>query len=158
MHLLAETRSESNRHRCHFARCTKAVLARAVRPLAASAQPKWFGAGCVRRTEPALSSEEKACLPPHSFLTASKNPVAKFSFRHVTASSEKMQALRRSAKPNTRGRAATSFARGGGFGLFAIGITQRRMRAGSVPQSALPNHSINRTCPGKPGHAGYLKR
>jgi hypothetical protein len=23
---------------------------------------------------------------------------------------------------------------------------------------AMPNPSINRTCPGKPGHAGYLKR
>jgi hypothetical protein len=28
-----------------------------------------------------------------------------------------------------------------------------------VPHSnASPNHSINRTCPGRPGHAGYLKR
>jgi hypothetical protein len=28
-----------------------------------------------------------------------------------------------------------------------------------VPHSsASPNYSINRTCPGKPGHAGYLKR
>jgi len=32
---------------------------------------------------------------------------------------------------------------------------------GSVPEQAkrmTPNPSINRTCPGKPGHAGYLKR
>jgi hypothetical protein len=25
-------------------------------------------------------------------------------------------------------------------------------------QRVMPNPSINRTCPGKPGHAGYLKR
>ena len=70
------------------------------------------------------------------------------------------QALRTSAKPNTRGRAGTSCcaARAGGFSLLASGATQRTMHAGCVPQSALPNHSINRTCPGEPGHAGYLKR
>ena len=70
------------------------------------------------------------------------------------------QALRTSAKPNTRGRAGTSCcaARAGGFSLLASGATQRTMHAGCVPQSALPNHSIHRTCPGKPGHAGYLKR
>ena len=75
----------------------------------------------------------------------------------VTAYSVQMQALRSSAKPNA-GRAATSFARGGGFGLFAGGATQRTMLAGSVLLGALPNPSINRTCPGKPGHAVYLKR
>ena len=55
------------------------------------------------------------------------------------------RALRRSAKPNTRGRAATSFARGGSFGLFAGGATQRTMRAGCAAQAALPNPSIERT-------------
>jgi hypothetical protein len=70
------------------------------------------------------------------------------------------QALRRSAKPNTRGRAGTSCfaARAGGFGLLASGATQRTMRAGRVPQSALPNPSIERTSPGKPGAASHLKR
>ena len=49
------------------------------------------------------------------------------------------QALRRSAKPNARGRAGTSCyaARAGGFGLLASDATQRTMHAGSVPQSAL---------------------
>jgi len=69
-----------------------------------------------------------------------------------------MQALRSGAKPNTRGRAATSFARGGGFGLFAGGATQRTMHAGRVLLSALPNPSIERTSPGKPGAASHLKR
>jgi hypothetical protein len=52
--------------------------------------------------------------------------------------------LRRSAKPSARGRAGTSScaARAGGFGLFAGGATQRKMRAGSV--RALPNPSIER--------------
>ena len=70
------------------------------------------------------------------------------------------QALRRSAKPNTRGRAGTSCcaARAGGVRLLVGGVTQRTMRAGRVPQSALPNPSIERTSPGKPGAASHLKR
>ena len=57
-----------------------------------------------------------------------------------------MQALRRRAKPNTRGRAGTSCfaARAGGFGLSASGATQRKMQSGSVVR-ALPNPSIERT-------------
>jgi hypothetical protein len=60
------------------------------------------------------------------------------------------QALRSSAKPNASGRAGTSCcaARAGGFGLLAGGATQRTMRAGRVPQSALPNPSIERTSNG----------
>jgi hypothetical protein len=69
-----------------------------------------------------------------------------------------VKALRSSAKPNTRVGAATSFARGGGFGLLASVATQRTMRAGRVPLGARSNPSINRTSPGKPGAAGYLKR
>ena len=70
------------------------------------------------------------------------------------------QALRRSAKPNARGRAGTSCfaARAGGVRLLAGGATQRTMRAGSGVLRALPNHSIERTCPGKPGQASHLKR
>jgi len=67
-------------------------------------------------------------------------------------------ALRQGAALGCAGRAATSFARGGGFGLFASGTTQRTMRAGCVPQNALPNPSIERTSPGKPGAASHLKR
>ena len=132
----------------------ESASARAVRPLAASARSQRFVACSGLCAEPSFHIEEKACLPRHSFLEQPKRPM----LGQVTASSKPMQALRRSAKPNTRGRAATSFARGGGFGLFAGGVTQRTMHAGCVPQSAMPNHSINRTCPGKPGHAGYLKR
>ena len=54
-------------------------------------------------------------------------------------------AMRRSARQSKSGRAATSFARGGGFGLLASTATQRTMHAGWVPQSALPNPSIERT-------------
>ena len=125
------------------------VNARAARPLAVSARPKWFGAGSALCAEPALSTEEQACFPAHSFFRNTKNPMhikALASLGQVTGSSKPMQALRGSAKPNTRGRAATSFARGGGFGLLAGGgVTQRTMRAGRVPQSALPNPSIERT-------------
>ena len=137
-----------------------AVLPRTVRPLAASALPQWLVASTNLCSAPALSSEEKVCLPPHSFLESTKNPVfgkARGALGAVTACSLQIKALRGSAEPNT-GRAATSFARGASFGSLAGGATQRTMRAGSVPLGALPNHSINRTCPGKPGHAGYLKR
>jgi hypothetical protein len=161
MRSLASHREQPKRRQCRFARGTKAVLPRAVRPLAASAPPQRFVAGSGLCAEPSFGIEENACLQEHSFLIEPKNPMlgkAEVSFGQVTACSESMQALRRSAKPNTRSRAATSFARGGGFGVFAGGVTQRTMRAGCVPQSAMPNHSINRTCPGKPGHAGYLKR
>ena len=122
---------------------------RAVRPLAASARPEWFGTVLSRWAEPALGIEERACFPQHSFLIEPKNPMlgkAEVLLGQVTACSEEMQALRKSAKPKTRGRAGTSCyaARAGGFGLFAGGTTQRTMRAGCVPQSAMPNPSIER--------------
>ena len=137
------------------------AIERAVRPLAASARPKQFVASSGLCAEPAVSSEEKACWPMSGFLKCTKNPMfgkVVVALCEATACSEQEQALRRSAKPNARGGAATSFARGGGFGSFAGSTPQRTMRAGSVPQSALPNPSITRTSPGKPGAAGYLKR
>jgi len=75
--------------------------------------------------------------------------------------SPQTRALRRSAKPNARGRAGTSCfaARAGGFGLFAGGATQRTMRAGCVPQSAMPNPSIERDVQGlSPSAAPHVKR
>jgi hypothetical protein len=48
-------------------------------------------------------------------------------------------ALRSSAAPIAAGRAATSFARGGGFGLLASGATQCNMRAVRVPSGARSN-------------------
>ena len=148
MHSLANHRESSKRSECRLAQGTKAVLPRAVRPLAASARPQRFGAGSGLCAEPSLGIEEEACWPRHSFLRESKNPMfgkALVALFEVTACSEQTQALRRSAKPNARGRAATRFARGGGFGLFAGGTTQRTMLAGRVPLSALPNPSIERT-------------
>jgi hypothetical protein len=65
------------------------------------------------------------------------------------------QVQRRKAKPSA---ASTNFVRGTSFGSFASGTTQRTMHAGSVPQNALPNPSIERTSPGKPGAASHLKR
>jgi len=153
---LASRRRSLKRRQCRFARGTKAVLPRAVRPLAASAL-LWvrealaglasshamapvapiLGAGLLCRCWPARGQE----LNPRSSLHRGRSLASRWS-----------------ARQGSLGRAATSFARGGGFGLLACGVTQRTMHAGSVPLGALPNHSINRTCPGKPGHAGYLKR
>jgi len=153
---LASRRRSLKRRQCRFARGTKAVLPRAVRPLAASAL-LWvrealaglasshamapvapiLGAGLLCRCWPARGQE----LNPRSSLHRGRSLASRWS-----------------ARQGSLGRAATSFARGSGFGLLACGVTQRTMHAGSVPLSALPNHSINRTCPGEPGHAGYLKR
>ena len=151
MHSLASHRELSKRREFRFARGTKAGLPRAVRPLAASARPKRFVAGSGLCAEPSPGIEEKACLPVHSFLGGLKNPMfgkALVALREVTAGSKQTQALRSSAKPNTRGLAATSFARGGGFSLLASGATQRTMRAGCVPQGAMPNPSIERDVQG----------
>ena len=161
MHSLASHRALSKRSKCRFARGSKPVPARAVRPLAASARPKLFGTASGLCAEPALSTEEGAYLPALGYLVRFKSPMfgkAVVGPSEVSGYSEKTQALRRSAKPNTKGRAATSFARGSGFGLLARRVTQRAMRAGSVPQCALPNPSINRTSSGKPAAACYLKR
>jgi hypothetical protein len=122
------------------------AAARAVRPLAASARPERVDAIAGLCTEPAFSSQETTCWVAHRFVVRANGPMfgkARISLSEVTACSVQRQALRRSAKPNARGRAATSFARGGGFGLFAGGVTQRTMRAGSAPH-AMPNPSIER--------------
>jgi len=87
---------------------SQVASARAVRPLAASARPKWFDTASTRSTEPALSSVDGVRLPGHSFLGSAKNPKpirAQVSLRQVTDCSERMQALRRSAEPKTRGGA-----------------------------------------------------
>jgi hypothetical protein len=134
--------------------------ARAARPLAVSAPARWLAAGASLYAEPALGQEETGFAASQSLLGQAQNSMfgkAQVELGQVTACSEQRQALRSGAKPNA-GRAATSFARGGGFDLLASGVTQRTMRAGCVPQNALPNPSIERTSPGKPGAASHLKR
>ena len=123
------------------------ALARAVRPaaLAASAWHSLFVA----------ASAEAHAVPQ---VTGFKKTGLRFSGIGIQVWQEQMQALRRSARPNTTGRAATSFARGAGSGLLASAATQRTMRAGRVPSGARSNPSIERTCPGKPGQASHLKR
>jgi hypothetical protein len=166
----ASSRWHSNTRTFHAATATAGrassqkglpASARAVRPLAASARPKLVGAASGLCAEPSFGVE--VCLPAHGFLGTSENRThiqAQAFAGAVSACSQPMQALRRGAKPNTRGRAGTRCcaARAGGVRLLASGTTQRTMHAGCVPQCALPNPSINRTSPGKPGAAGYLKR
>jgi len=82
-------------------------------------------------------------------------------FGRAELRSPQTRALRRSAKPKTRGRAGTSCcaARAGGFGLFASCTTQRTMRAGRVYRSARPNPSIERDVQGlSPSAAPHVKR
>jgi len=125
-----------------------ATLARAVRPasLAASAMPERLDAGTHSTFGAALEAEDKQ--------------VQHFQGRSASWPSV---LLRSSARPNTKGCG------GSRFGLLACVTAQRTMRAGCVPQSALPNHSINRTPNGEslllafahaqpPLGAGYLKR
>ena len=165
MHSLAGHREVSTRCECRFARGIKAVLPRAVRPSAASAPLLVREALVSRTSSSAVSSVSKPCLfkasmapVPGGGLLCNFWPTKGREVNAFASVQLSPWASRRSARPGCSSRAATSFARGGGFGLFASGATQRTMRAGSVPLGALPNHSINRTCPGKPGHAGYLKR
>ena len=166
MHSLSSHRENSKRRECCFAEGIKAVLPRAVRPLAASAPLLVREAWASRAGSRIEASVSKHCLctavsvpVPCAGLVCSFWPAKgrRFNARSSVQPSF-LSASRRSARQGCSGRAATSFARGGGFGLLAGGVTQRTMHAGSVPPGALPNHSINRTCPGKPGPAGYLKR
>jgi hypothetical protein len=142
----------------------ESASARAVRPLAASARPQRFVAGSGLCPEPSLSREEEAWLPKHSFLGRTKNPMpteAKALLCPVTAVSRPMRALRRRAKPNTRGRAGTRCcaARAGGFGLLAGSATQRTMHAGRGVRAALPNPSIEGDVQGlSPLAAPHVKR
>ena len=124
------------------------AAAQAVRPSAASARPHWFVAGSALRPEPAWGIEENACWVAHCILERDDKPMfgkARVVLCKVTACSEPRQALRRSTKPNTRGRAGTSCfaARAGGVRLLASDTTQRTMQAGSAPH-AMPNPSIER--------------
>jgi len=165
MHSFSSHRENLRRRECCFAEDIKAVLPRAVRPLAASAPLLVREALVSRTSSSAVSSVSKPCL-----FKASIAPVSGGSLlcnlwpakgREVNAfASVQLSpwASRRSARPGCSSRAATSFARGGGFCLLAGGVTQRTRLAGSVPLGALPNPSINRTSPGKPGAACYLKR
>ena len=148
MHSLASHREVSKRRKCRFARGTKVSPPRAVRPLAASAALLVRGALVSRISSGAVVSVGKPCLFKESMALVSGGCLL-CNF---------WPAKVRSARPGCSGSAATSFAPGGGLGSFSSGATRRTMRAGSVPPGALPNPSINRTCPGKPGHAGYLKR
>ena len=140
-----------------------AASARAVRPasLAASARTEPLEAGTQSTFGAALETQDEQAQPVQgrsvSFLSVAHRKKVSMGSRRLGLPLQ-MQALRRSAKPNTTSRAATSYARGGGFGLFASGATQRTMRAGCVPQSALPNPSIERTFSGKPENASHLKR
>jgi len=143
--------------------CSQA-FARAARPLASGALLELLVEGvCAKslvrreaRLSNAVHSGGKEALgfvgPPSGHVNSTSG--------QAWAHSPQMQALRRSAKPNTRGRAGTSYfaARAGGVRLLASVVTQRTMQAGSVVLRPLPNPSIERTCPGKPSHASHFKR
>jgi len=166
MHSLSGYRENSKRRESCFAGGIKAVLPRAVRPLAASAPLLVREAWASRAGSRIEASVSKHCLckavsVPVSCagLVCNLWPAKGRRFNtHSSVQPSFLSASRRSARPGCSGRAATSFARGGGFGLLAGCATQRTVRAGSVLLGALPNPSINRTSPGKPGAACYLKR
>ena len=170
MHSVGTVSPDSKQCVGGFARRTKAGLPRAVRPasLAASAPAVVVEALAGRsdsRIEAPVSKYfigqaspyQAVCLPLVSNRGGSDGQTQEPSFGLQPAFSS---ALRRGAAQSNAGRAGTSCfaARAGDFGLLASGATQRTMRAGRVLFGARSNPSINRTCPGKPGHAGYLKR
>jgi len=134
--------------------------ARAVRPasLAASAMPERLEAKAHSTSEPALRIDHPKVQSIHD-RSASSPPVGQRKKAPIRIRRSwlpvQVQAQRHGARPSA---AATRFSRSAGLGSFASGVTQRTMHAGSVPQSALPNPSIERTSPGKPGAASHLKR
>jgi len=161
----ASRRGGLKRRECRFARVTKAVLPRAVRPVAASAPLLVREALASRASSGAMPPFNVPCFcKAYSTSVSGAGLLCRFSLRKAESSVRVLRCVwvvrqpRAGAPGSCSGPAATGFARGGGFGLLAGVITQRTMHAGSVPLGALPNHSINRTCPGRPGHAGYLKR
>ena len=140
-----------------FARRTKAVLPRAVRPasLAASAPAVVVEALAGRsgsRIEAPVSKcfigqaspYQAVCLPLVSHRGCSDGQTQESSFALQPAFSS---ALRRGAAQSNAGRAGTRCfaARAGGLGLLATGATQRTMRAGRVLFGARSNPSIERT-------------
>jgi len=163
---------ESNRRMCSFASGTWANLPRAVRPLAASAPTAAFealeGSGLSSVCAPLgkMTSGQGSGSQGSSSqgsLASGRIRVRLASRGHETCArvgrSLPTVASRRSARQSRVGRAGTSCfaARAGGFGLLVSGATQRKMQGRVVPR-VRPNPSIERTCPGKPGHASHLKR
>ena len=180
---IARLRIQMRNARGAFALRCRATAARAARPasLASSArtgvleashlqasgrdaQPKTIGARGSIHLLPGAATLHG--LPFHSPRTqgtvcvSSASGCRKSMFCKAWALGSKTQAQRRSAKPNARGRAGTSCcaARAGDVRLLAGVVTQRTIRAGSVVLRPLPNPSIERTYPGKPGYASHLKR
>jgi hypothetical protein len=166
----------------HSLRCW-ATAARAARPasLASSARTEVLVASPLQATECEVQPEMigarssihvvsgAATFRGCSFHSPSTQVVARAScvrghkhsmFGKAELGLPQAQALRRSAKPNARGRAGTSCyaARAGGFGLFAGGATQRKMQVVSVLH-ALPNPSIEGDVQGlSPLAAPHVKR
>jgi len=143
---------------------TESLEANHLRAPACSAKPKTIGTrGSIHVVSGAATLRVRSFHSPRTQDTVRVSSVAgckKSMFCKACSLSCKTQALRRSARPNTGGRAGTSCcaARAGGLGLLASVVTQRTMQAGSGVLRPLPNPSIERTCPGKPGHASHLKR
>jgi hypothetical protein len=140
------------------------LSARAARPLASGALPELFAGGVCKMAlvfrEAGLSKFFHTRSDETFRLVGRASGHANSMFGKAELELPQTHALRRSAKPNARGRAGTSCfaARAGGVRLLATVFTQRRMQAGSGVHRPLPNPSIERTCPGKPGHASHLKR
>ena len=138
--------------------------ARAAHPLASGALPEpLVGRACVRTVAFKKAGLSEHCGYRSAVRSAFQGRTGSLKTSKVSRAKLyviQTQALRKSAKPKARGRAGTSCfaARAGGVRLLASSTTQRTMHAGSVVLSPLPNPSINRTSPGKPGAACYLKR
>ncbi len=154
----------------------QAESARAARPLAVNAPSRWFDAGkhsaavpslvalglgssaCNRGSHPSRQAEPSVVVLG-AVPSASHRGGAEVSSPSVGQQGAFSLALRSSAAPGAAGRAATSFARGGGCGLFAGGTTQRTMRAGCLHRSVRPNPSIERDVQGlSPSAAPHVKR
>jgi hypothetical protein len=174
MNSLASHCLESNRRMCSFARGTWANLPRAVRPLAASAPAADLEAlrgsasagvsSVLSKKEVAQSSGIQSLCFSQALEEGSTQQGQAIQIRvpavfRQAMPSQRSQASRMRARQIAVGRAGTSrfAARAGGVRLLASGATQRKLQ-GRVAPCVRPNPSIERTCPGKPGHASHLKR
>jgi len=125
--------------------------ARAARPLASGALPELLAGGVCKTAlvfrETGLSELFRSRSADDFGLVGRAGGYKNSMFGKAELESLQIQALRRSAKPNARGRAGTSCfaARAGGVRLLAGVATQRTIQAGSAVLRPMPNPSFKRT-------------
>jgi len=126
-------------------------------------QSRGAGASELQLNRPALSGVRRGSLCAANSSTAGALLPSKCCLAGATGLPFAGPALARSAGSRVGGgvgRGAAHAASSGALWLQAPVGTERRLSAQSAVSSATlgPNPSIERTCPGKPGHAAHVER